>query len=71
MKKIGFVLLGISAAVYITFWLGMMLFGMFTFFPFGLLGLIPLTGIGLLFLKVIMDRLDSEEDDYYSKNVDK
>jgi Tfp pilus assembly protein PilW len=40
-------------------------------FPFGIIGLIVLTGVGVLFIKVLKDRLNNKEDDYYSKNVDK
>lgn len=51
-------------------WLLGMVVGMVAAFPIGLLGLLALVAVGLLFLKVLGDRLDNEEDDYYSKNVD-
>jgi hypothetical protein len=40
-------------------------------FPFGIIGLIGITGLGFLLAKVIKDRLGNKEDDYYSDNVDK
>ncbi len=67
MERIGYILLSIIAIVWI---LGMVA-GMVAAFPFGLIGLIVLVGIGLLFAKVVKDRINNTEDDYYSKNVDK
>jgi hypothetical protein len=52
-------------------WLLAMLGGMIAAFPFGVIGLIVFLALGLLFLKVIRDRLASKEDDYYSNNVEK
>ncbi len=67
MERIGYILLSIIAIAWI---LGMVA-GMVAAFPFGLIGLIVLVGIGLLFAKVVKDRINNTEDDYYSKNVDK
>ena len=67
MERIGYVLLSIVAAG----WLIAILAGMIAAFPFGLIGLVVILGIGFLFAKVIKDRLENKEDDYYSKNVDK
>ena len=67
MEKIGYVLLSIVAAC----WLAAMLFGMIAAFPFGIIGLAAIVGVGFLFAKVVQDRLGNEEDDHYSKNVDK
>jgi hypothetical protein len=39
--------------------------------PWGIVGFLVLAGIGLLFAKVVKERLENEEDDYYSKNIDK
>jgi len=66
MEKIGYVLLGIVAVVY----LGLMVAGMIAAFPWGLIGLVAMVGVGFLMVKVISDRLASPEDDYYDKNVD-
>jgi len=67
MERIAYILLIIVAAV----WLGAIFTGMIIAFPFGLIGLVVIVAIGLLFIKVIKDRLSNKEDDYYSKNVDK
>ncbi len=67
MENIGYFLLGIVALA----WLIAMLAGMIAAFPFGIIGLIAITGLGFLLAKVIKDRLANKEDDYYSKNVDK
>ncbi len=40
-------------------------------FPVGLIGLVIIFGIGLLLIKVIRERMNSTEDNYYSKNVEK
>jgi hypothetical protein len=67
MEKIGYVLLSIVALC----WLVAMLFGMIAAFPFGIIGLVAIVGIGFLFAKVIKDRLANKEDAHYTKNVDK
>ncbi len=66
MEKLAYVLLGIVAVV----WLVAILIGFVAAFPFGLIGFVALGGITLLFAKVIKERLDNKEDDYYSKNID-
>ncbi|MGE0626087.1 MAG: hypothetical protein AB7I04_16770 [Pseudomonadales bacterium] len=67
LEKVGYVCLAIVAACYIA----AMLFGMVAAFPFGIIGLIAIIGVGALLLKVIRERRASAEDDYYSKTVDK
>ena len=67
MERIGYVLLSFVAAG----WLLAIFAGMIAAFPFGLIGLVAILGIGFLFAKVIKDRLENKEDDYYSENVDK
>ncbi|TKJ36585.1 hypothetical protein CEE37_15000 [candidate division LCP-89 bacterium B3_LCP] len=67
METTAYVLLGIVAIC----WLIAMLVGMVVAFPFGLIGLIAILGIGILFIKVLGDRLSSKEDDHYSQNVEK
>lgn len=66
-EKIGYILLGILAVLYVV----AMLVGMFAAFPYGLIGLLALTGIGVLFIKVIKERLANKEDDHYSNSVEK
>lgn len=67
MEKAGYIILSVVALG----WLGVIIFGMIAAFPYGLIGFIVLIGFGLLFAKVVQDRVESKEDDYYSKNVDK
>lgn len=53
------------ALLYIT----AMIVGMIAVWPYGLLGLIVMGFIGVLFFGVLRDRMNSEEDDYYEKNI--
>ena len=66
-EKWGYSLLGIIAIIYLL----AMLVGMIAAFPFGLIGLILITAIGILLVKVLKERLQNKEDDYYSNKVDK
>ena len=66
-EKIGFGLLITVVIIYLI----AMIAGMILAFPFGIIGLLLIVGFGILFVKVIVDRLNNEEDDYYSKTVDK
>ncbi len=68
--KVAFRLLTVSLAVGVVIWFVMMAVGMIAAFPWGLLGLVPLVGIGILLWVVVKERLDNQDDDYYSKNVD-
>jgi len=67
MEKIGYILLSVVAFC----WIIAIFIGVVVAFPVGLIGLIAIIGIGLLFAKVIKDRLKNKEDDHYSKNVNK
>ena len=67
MKSIAFILLGILAACYIA----ALVYGLIAAFPAGVLGLIGLIALALLLVQVLKDRLENDEDDYYSNNVDK
>ena len=49
----------------------MMVAGMVAAFPVGLVGLVVLAGIGFLFAHVVKTRVESDDDDYYSKRIDK
>jgi hypothetical protein len=51
--------------------LGLILVGLIEAFPDGLIGLLILVAFGLLFIRVVLDRLKNKEDDFYSKNVEK
>ena len=67
MEKTGYALLAIVAIV----WIGVVFGGLVMAFPYGLIGLVGILGIGFLLVKVISDRLKNKEDDHYSDNVDK
>lgn len=41
------------------------------FYPDGLLVLLIYSGVFILFLKVLNERLNNQEDDYYSKEINK
>ncbi|GAB2189690.1 hypothetical protein [Sessilibacter sp. MAH2] len=65
-EKISYSLLGFVAVIYVL----LLIFGLVAAFPFGIIGFIAIAGVGLLIIKVIKERLNNKEDDYYSKNVD-
>ena len=67
MENIGYILL----LIVVVCWLVAMLFGLVAAFPFGLIGLVAIAGVGFLFAKVVKDRLANKEDEHYTKNVDK
>ena len=67
LEKLGYVCLGIVALCYVV----ALLAGMVAAFPFGIIGLIAIVGIGALLMKVLRERRRNTEDDYYSKTVDK
>ena len=67
MEQLGYWLLGIVAVG----WLIAVFAGIIATFPVGIIGLVAIIGIGVLFIKVLGDRMNSSEDDYYDKTVDK
>ena len=67
MEKTAYALLLSVAAL----WLIAMLVGMIAAFPVGLIGLVVIVAVGLLFIKVLRERLANKEDDYYANNVDR
>ena len=67
MEKVAYGILLVLAAA----WLIFMVLGTIAAFPWGLLGLMGFVAIGLLFAKVVRERLANRDDDYYAKNVDK
>jgi hypothetical protein len=66
-EKTGYSILGTLALL----WVIAILWGAIAALPYGLLGLLGFVGIGALMIKVLRERLNSKEDDYYSKNVDR
>ena len=67
MEIIGYILLGIATVC----WIIAVIIGVVVAFPVGLVGLIAIIGIGFLFAKIIQDRLNNKEDDYYSDTIEK
>ncbi len=67
MENIGYILLAIVAVC----WFIAIVVGLIVVFPLGIIGLIAIIGIGLLFAKVIKDRLSNKEDDHYENTVEK
>jgi hypothetical protein len=66
-EKWGYSLLGIIAIAYLI----ALFVGMIAVFPFGILGLVFIAALGILMIKVVKERLQNKEDDYYNKEVDK
>lgn len=66
MEYIGYGFLAIVALI----WIIALFIGMIAAFPYGLIGLIAIIGLGFLFAKVIKDRMENKEDDHYSDNVE-
>ena len=66
MEYIGYVFLTIVALI----WIIALFIGLIAAFPYGIIGLIAIIGLGFLFAKVIKDRLENKEDDHYSDNVE-
>ncbi len=52
-------------------WIYLLIRGLIEAFPEGIIGFILIIGFGFIFIKVVRDRINNKEDDYYSKNVDK
>jgi len=65
MERIGYLLLALAAII----WIVLLFIGLISLFPAGLIGLLALIGVGLLLAKVIKDRINNKDDDYYSKNI--
>lgn len=66
MERVAYVLLLLLASL----WLGAVITGMITTIPAGIFGLLTILAFGILFIKVLKERLNNKEDDHYDKNVD-
>lgn len=66
MEYIGYALL----AIVLVIWIIALFIGLIAAFPYGIIGLIAIAGIGFLLAKVIRDRLRNTEDDHYSENIE-
>ena len=67
MEKAGYVFLAIAAFG----WLAAIVVGLVAIFPWGLFGFCAKVGLGILFAKVLKERIANKEDDHYSKKVEK
>jgi len=67
MEKTAYAILLVLTAV----WILTIVVGSVAAFPVGLIGLLVLVAVGLLFVKVLKERLSNKEDQYYSDNVEK
>lgn len=67
LEKVALAIIGLGVICYIS----LLIIGMIAVFPYGLIGLLFLVGIGFLFVKVLMERLSNKEDEYYIRNVEK
>ncbi len=66
LELIGYTMLGVLGLLYLL----ALLLGMIAAFPWGLLGLVGMLAFGLLFIKVLVERMGNREDSYYERNVD-
>ena len=67
LERLGYFLLIIVLIGYIV----LMIKGLIETLPWGIIGFIAIAGIGVLFIKVLKERLQNKEDDYYDKNIKK
>jgi len=67
MEKFGYFLLIIFYALAINFSLS----EVEVFYPDGFLILLFASGLLMLFIKVLNERINNKEDDYYSKEIEK
>jgi|TARA_B110000914_G_scaffold214090_1_gene216601 hypothetical protein len=67
MEKIGYILL--TAFYLLTLYLTLQ--EIQNFYPEGILILLVYSGLFVLLIKVIKERLNNKEDDYYSKEIHK
>lgn len=67
MEKLGYILIGLFYLLcsYLT------LKEIEQFYPEGLLVILIYSGLLVLFVKVLKERLNNKDDDYYSKEIDK
>jgi len=70
LMKIVFIVMTAGIILAAGVWVGAVIAGMIQFFPWGLVGFVPLAVGFILVFSVIRDRLNSREDDYYSDNID-
>ncbi len=67
LDQIVLILLAIGAIIYVM----ALVFGMLQIMPYGLIGLSFMVVVLGILGRIIYDRLQNKEDDYYQKNIDK
>ncbi len=67
VEYIGYAILGMVLIIY----LALIFTGNVPGVPEGIIGFLVILGMGLLFIKVLKERLSNKEDDYYNRTVDK
>jgi Flp pilus assembly protein TadB len=65
-KKAYFILIMVAVA-----WMIAWIIGMFQNMWIGIIGIAMLLGLGLLFIKALQDRMKSQKDDRYARDVKK
>ena len=61
----------ICVVVPVVIWFFIAFIGALALFPYGLIALIALLIVGYFFYRVIKERIENKEDDYYEKNINK
>lgn len=67
LERLGYLFLVIALLI----WIYLLIKGLIDTLPEGLIGFVVIIGFGFLFIKVVKDRINNKEDNYYDKNVDK
>ncbi len=67
LDQVALILVIAGAAV----WLVTLVTGMMQFMPYGMLILVPLALVAGLLVRIIGQRMNNKEDDYYDKNIEK
>lgn len=65
MERIAYLILSIIVIL----WLLAIIFGLILAFPVGLIGLLLILSFGLLFIKVLKDRIKSKREDEKYKDI--
>ena len=61
----------ICVVVPVVIWFFIAFIGALALFPYGFIALIALLVVGYFFYRVIKERIENKEDDYYEKNINK
>ncbi len=61
----------ICIVVPVVIWFFIAFIGALALFPYGLVVLIALLIVAYFFYRVIRERIENKEDDYYEKNINK